>query len=155
MSVEWSTLQLLAETRAVDVWYLFPTGAVNRQLASSLDRVDHHKKRALSVIFGSDSWEEEVYRTEIVEDLFSERTTVGSKSFSLDQIEAFAKRRLETIFSYVSDPLPLLNERDTKIFSLFCLSNSKSNQAIALIAKGVASVQKKYGPAASRRKYGR
>lgn len=154
MSVAWSTLELLANTRAVDVWYLFPTGAVNRQLAGSIDRVDEHKRRALNYVFGSDNWRDEIYKTEIVVDLFSERTVVGNKSYDVNQIEAFAKRRLQSIFAYVSDPLPLLNERDSKIFSLFCLSNSSSQKALGLISKGVDHVLKKFGPEASRRKSG-
>ena len=144
MSVRWETLRLLAETGAVDVWYLFPTGAVTRQLAGNLDRVDVHKQRALDEVFGSASWREDIYKIEIARGLF-DVTPVANRHFSIDQIERYAQDRLQTIFRYVSPPLALLNDRDTKIFTLFCLSNSESEKAIFLIKKGVAAVLKKYG----------
>jgi three-Cys-motif partner protein len=147
MSVKWETLKLLAETRAVDVWYLFPTGAVNRQLASDFAKVDEHKQRALDEVFGSTTWRADIYKGKktVQGGLFDNVVATASKTFTVDQIERDARDRLLTIFGYVSDPLPLLNDRDSKIFSLFCLSNSSSLKAFALIKKGVISVQKKFG----------
>lgn len=145
MSVKWETLNLLAETRAVDVWYLFPTSAVNRQLAGDFAKVDENKQRALDEVFGSTAWRTDIYNGRRVQGgLFDQPVATGSKGFTVDQIECYAQDRLKTIFSYVSDPLPLLNDRTSKIFSLFCMSNSASVKAIALIKKGVTSVIKKY-----------
>ena len=145
MSVKWETLNLLAETRAVDVWYLFPTSAVNRQLAGDFAKVDENKQRALDEVFGSTAWRTDIYNGRRVQGgLFDQPVATGSKGFTVDQIECYAQDRLKTIFLYVSDPLPLLNDRASKIFSLFCMSNSASEKAIALIKKGVTSVIKKY-----------
>jgi three-Cys-motif partner protein len=155
MSVEWSTLELLAGTRAADVWYLFPTGAVNRQLAGNFNRVDEHKQRALDIVFGTTDWRDDIYEIETQHGLFDNSIVVGNKRFNIDQIERYAQQRLTTIFSYVSEPLPLLNERATKIFSLFCLSNSSSEKALNLIRSGVKSVLKKFESGASRRMFGR
>lgn len=144
MSVKWETLKQLAETGAVDVWYLFPTGAVNRQLAGNFAKVDEHKQRALDEVFGSTAWREDIYKVKTDRGLFDEVITTASKTFTVDQIERYAQDRLKTIFAYVSDPLPLLNDRDSKIFSLFCLSNSPSQKALGLIRNGVRSVLKKF-----------
>ena len=145
MNVEWATLKLLAETRAVDVWYLFPLEAVSRQLAGTLDRVDENKQRRLDEIFGTPNWREDIYKVEETHDLFAEKITTATRQLDRGQIERYARERLGTIFTrYVSDPLPLLNDSGRQLFSLFCLSNSSSDAAIALIKKGVASVLKKY-----------
>jgi three-Cys-motif partner protein len=144
MSVKWETLKLLAETGAVDVWYLFPTGAVNRQLAGDFAKVDEHKQRALDQVFGSTAWREDIYKVDTARGLFDEVVTTLTKTFTVDQIERYAQDRLKTIFGYVSEPLPLLNDRDSKIFSLFCLSNSSSPRALDLIRNGVNSVLKKF-----------
>ena len=40
--------------------------------------------------------------------------------------------------------LVFMNDRDSKIFSLFCLSNSSSSEALDLIRSGVKSVLKKF-----------
>lgn len=144
MSVRWETLKLLADTGAIDVWYLFPTGAVNRQLAGNFARVDENKQRALDEVFGSSAWREDIYKAHDVRELFDNVVSTSSKTFTVNQIERYAQDQLKTIFAYVSEPLPLLNDRDSKIFSLFCLSNSSSPAALALIKKGVKSILKKF-----------
>jgi three-Cys-motif partner protein len=144
MSVEWETLKLLADTKAVDVWYLFPTGAVNRQLAGKLARVDEHKQKKLDAIFGTAEWRDIMYRQEQEFGLFGGMEFVGNKQATIHHIEQYAQKRLKTIFRYVSKPLPLFKDRDAKIFSLFCLANPASERALGLITKGVNAVLKKY-----------
>lgn len=145
MNVDWATLRLLAGTRAVDVWYLFPLEAVSRQLAANLERVDENKRRRLNEIFGTQTWRDDIYKVETTRDLFAETIRTTTRQFDRGQIEQYSRDRLETIFSYVSDPLPLLHDTGRQLFSLFCLSNSASHRAIDLIKKGVAWVLKKHG----------
>ena len=144
MSVRWETLKLLADTGAVDIWYLFPTGAVNRQLAGDFAKVDQHKQRALDEVFGTSCWRENIYDVRTEPSLFGSPVTTTSKTFSIDQIEIYARDRLKSLFAYVSEPLPLLNDRDAKIFSLFCLANSSSPKALGLIKNGVTSVLRRH-----------
>jgi len=145
MSVRWSTLELLAKTGAVDVWYLFPLNAVVRQLANDFSAVDHSKQASLDEIFGTSSWRTDLYEERVQESLFDAPSTTTRRSATQRQIEAYAKRRLGTLFGYVSDPLPLLTSRGAQLFSLFCASANESPAARALVAKGVAHVLKKYG----------
>ncbi len=145
MSVRWETLRMLAETRAVDVWYLFPIGAVNRQLASDFARVDDDKRRALNEIFGTPSWREEIYVPSEQSSMFDFEPDARRKTLTNSGVERYAQKQLRSLFSYVSEPLPLLNDHNVKTFSLFCLANSVSPAANALIKNGVASVLKKYG----------
>src|SRR3569832_379059 len=56
MSVKWKTLEVLAATGAVDVWYLFPLNAVTRQLSRDFAAVDAYKAAKLDEIFGTASW---------------------------------------------------------------------------------------------------
>lgn len=152
MNVEWDTLKLLASTRAVDVWYLFPMLAVTRQLARDISRVDEHKSAKLDSIFGTNSWREQLYDTEVRADLFEESITTSVRKVTLSQIEEYARIQLRTLFRYVSEPLPLIAEGRGQQFSLFCLSNSGSDAAIGLIEKGVRATLKKYGGPAFRRR---
>lgn len=154
MNVDWATLKLLADTRSVDVWYLFPLEAVSRQLAGNLDRVDQHKQRRLDEVFGTATWRDDLYKVETTQDLFAETITTSTRQFDRGQIERYAQSRLRTIFAEVSEPLPLLRDSSRQLFSLFCLSNSVSPAAIGLIRKGVTWVLKKHGPGASHRKFG-
>lgn len=155
MNVEWETLKLLASTRAVDVWYLFPMLAVTRQLARDITRVDEHKSAKLDAIFGTTNWRDELYDTQVITDLFEQPITTSVRKVTLRQIEEYARKRIGTLFRYVSEPLPLLAEGRGQLFSLFCLSNSASDAAVDLIEKGVRATLKKYGGPASRRMSGR
>lgn len=61
MEVEWSTLQALASTQAIDVWFLFPLAGLFRQATRKITDIDDHKRAALTRMFGSNSWEDELY----------------------------------------------------------------------------------------------
>ena len=152
MSVEWNTLRLLADTKRVDVWYLFPRAAVVHQLANDLAGVDESKRRALARIFGGDDWETEFYSQQSKQpSFFDEMPTDGKRRHaSSNDIAQFAQKKFREIFCYVSDPLPLL-VNGHNYFELYCLSNNP--RAVSLIKKGVDHVIKKYTPA-SRRKSG-
>jgi len=150
MNVAWETLRLLAATKRVDVWYLFPLQAVTRQLAADLGKVDAHKQDSLDSIFGTSVWRDELYATEAVPDLFSATSTSTRRNVTQQEIEEYSRKRLGTLFRYVSRPLPLMAEGRGHLFSLFCLSNSDSDAAIGLIEKGVRSTLKKYGSASRR-----
>lgn len=151
MSVEWSTLELLAATKRVDVWYLFPRKAVVQQLANDINRIDQSKRSSLSRIFGTDEWEHEFYAARPVQGRLFEPQDSSSmcRTASPQEICAYARTRLRSLFCYVSDPLPLI-VRGRDFFELYCLSNN--GPAIPLIKKGVEHVIRKYTPA-SHRKY--
>lgn len=152
MSVDWSTLKLLADTKRVDVWYLFPRKAVVQQLANDIGGIDDGKRKRLDQIFGSDDWEREFYRPQPAQGRLFEPTPAETKSriASPEEICAYARKRLGTLFCYVSEPLPLI-AKGRDLFELYCLSNNAS--AVSLIKKGVNHVRGKYQPA-SRRKSG-
>lgn len=155
MNVEWETLRLLADTKAADVWYLFPVLAVTRQLAWDMSRVNESKASKLDSIFGTLNWREELYNTHVSLDLFDTVVTTSVRKVTQPQIEEYARKRLGTLFRYVSEPLPLIADGRGQLFSLFCLSNSASDPAIGLIKKGVKATLRKYGGAASHHMSGR
>ena len=152
MSVSFDTLKMLAETKRVDVWYLFPRKAVIQQLANEASGLDDDKRSSLTRIFGCSDWEKRFYRAQPRQgNLFgSDEPAHATRIASGNQIASFARERFGEIFAFVSDPLPLLvNGRD--FFELYCFSNNKP--AISLIKRGVNHVVRKYTPA-SRQKSG-
>lgn len=143
MSVRWDTLKMLADTKAVDVWYLFPLEGVSRQLAHDFEKIDGNKQLSLDQIFGTPDWRDELYRTEVARTLFDTLDQHKGRAVTKPQIEAYAMKRLKTVFRYVSPPLPLVNDDDRHLFSLVCLANPASNAAFNLINNGVSWVLKK------------
>lgn len=156
MNVRWATLRLLAETNRADVWYLFPLHAALRQLAHEHGAVDESKRAALTEIFGTADWESEFYQaSQQARDLFDLGELSRHRVADPDKVEMYARRRLQSIFTFVSEPIPLLARRGLRQFSLFLASGNPRPQAIDLIKRGVAAQVKKYGRQASRRRSAR
>lgn len=123
MEVEWSTLQALASTKAIDVWFLFPLAGLFRQATRKLTDIDPSKRAALIRMFGDDAWERELYPKQNNSDLFG---NAGERERLADVkgLEDYTKSRLKTIFAEVFDPLPLPIDERPQRFSLFlCVSN--------------------------------
>jgi three-Cys-motif partner protein len=147
MNVRWETLTMLAATQAVDVWYLFPLEGACRQMAHDLGRVDASKASALDRIFGTPDWRQDLYRTEYQGSLLDFVDTPKTHRAPKAQVEAYALKRLGSLFSYVSRPLPVLNHSDRQLFSLVCIANPATEAARRLIERGVNWVFKQQSPA--------
>ena len=54
--VDWTTIEALAATKAIDLWYLFPAGlGVHRQIGRDAT-FDADKEKSISKIFGTNLW---------------------------------------------------------------------------------------------------
>lgn len=134
MEVEWSTLEALAGTEAIDVWFLFPLAGLFRQATRKLTDIDEHKRAALTRMFGSDSWEAELYPEGTDPDMFGilpeRRRVLNPKG-----LEKYVQKRLGEIFGRVLNPLALPTDRGPQMFSLFlCISNRKP-EAVGLATR--------------------
>lgn len=135
MEVEWNTLKAIADTQAVDVWYLFSLSGLYRQAARNIDSVDDAKRRALTRMLGTDAWERELYSPissaqTLLEGL--DPIEVRQRNADVSGLEAYVKRRLETIFSLVLDPFPLPPNSRPQRFSLFFAVSNPSTAATTL-----------------------
>lgn len=70
MHVEWATLEAIAKTGAIDVWYLFPYYGLYRQAAKNANALDASKEESLTRILGTDAWRQEFYAPQRQADLF-------------------------------------------------------------------------------------
>ncbi|MFN4235866.1 MAG: three-Cys-motif partner protein TcmP [Vogesella sp.] len=133
MAVRWETLQQIAATGAIDLWYLFPLNAVCRQAANQFDKVDASKSEALTRLFGTTDWVEDFYRDTDQTDLFAEEEMAVKRQrvLSQDEILAYMQRRLRTIFPVVLDPIKL-PDQGSPIFALFFASANPSQSAVKL-----------------------
>jgi three-Cys-motif partner protein len=158
LQVDWATLEFLARTQCVDVWYLFPLHDVTRQLAKKLSGVGPKEKK-LDKVLGP-AWRE-LYELPPPTNPMFERTLFGSipefaeeeyRNATKAQIEAWFKARMGTLFPYVSEPLPLFTNIKQQKFSLFLAVANPSKPATDLAKKFHRYVMKNYGPQASRRR---
>lgn len=128
MDVEWSVIQALGNTRAVDLWVLFPLGvAVNRLLTKS-GPPPTGWANALTRIFGTDQWRDAFYPRHRVLTLFGEEE-IQQKEADFGKIGQFFIDRLRTAFVDVSPtPLALRNSKNNPLY-LLCFASANPRGA--------------------------
>jgi len=145
MQVQWSTLEHLANTKAVDIALLFPTGPLNRLLKRD-GNIPEDWARRIDQHLGPCDWRSAFYTTTVNQDLFG-NVAETEKSAKILDLQKFVQNRLQTIFSYVHDePVPLRNSKGSLLYDLFIICANSSERAIALskrLAKG--AIRASYG----------
>lgn len=145
MHVEWSTLEAIAKTGAIDVWYLFPYAGLYRQAAKNAAALDADKEASLTRVLGTDEWRQAFYVQKRQSDLFG-RDDGDERDVDHREMLSFVSRRLKDLFPAVTDPKVLYQGGDSKtpsgapLFALyFAASNPKpAAHGLAIkIAKGV------------------
>jgi three-Cys-motif partner protein len=152
MTVPWSTLEAIAASKALDVWYLFPLGAAIRQLAHDFHAVDENKAASLDRIFGTTAWRTEMYGSRSQSSLLDLMDT-PERRIDSQGLEAWFGKRLRDLFPLVSEPIPILKPKGAQTFSLFFAMANDDPRAIGAAQNCLRSMAKKFGPQASRRKY--
>jgi three-Cys-motif partner protein len=137
MQVTWDTIQAIAQTQAIDLWYLFPLGIVNRLLRRD-GQISDAWRRRLNETLGATDWYEVFYQTYLLHDLFGDRVQVEKVS-DFETIGMYFVDRLKTIFAGVAEnPLPLLNSRNVPLFLLcFASGNPKGAPTAIKIAQHI------------------
>ncbi len=139
MEVKWETIVVIANTKAIDLWVLFPVGvAVNRMLTKSGEIPTLWQKK-LDVLFGTQDWRKHFYEPESSEQMSllpGENVENLRKIASFTKIAGYFVKRLKTIFpGVVEEPLMLENSRGNPLFALcFAAGNKKGHRIATKIA---------------------
>lgn len=133
---DWATIERIAATQAIDLWWLFPLGqAVNRMLTKRQPE-DGWAKR-LDKIFGTDEWRDAFYGPSWQRGLFDDDPEIEKRA-DFDSIGASIVSRLETVFAAVGEPLPLYNSKNIPLFLLcFAAGNPKGAPTAVKIANDI------------------
>ncbi|HKY23384.1 MAG TPA: three-Cys-motif partner protein TcmP [Vicinamibacterales bacterium] len=132
MQVDWTTVEAIARTKAIDLWVLFPLGiGVNRLLTKSGDIPDPWRRR-LSLLLGTEEWYEEFYRSESTPTLFGGAADRIVKA-STETIGRYFNNRLKSIFAAVADePKVLRNSANSPLYLLCFAAGNPRGAPIAL-----------------------
>ena len=131
--VNWTTLENVAQTKSIDVWYLFPFYALERMLPNN----GKYQKweDCIDRLLGDSGWREEFYKKDPQLSLFDNEEENLIKDANPEQIKDYIIKRLETVFPCVSKhPRIFRNSRQSPMF-LFCFAisnDSTSAQGLAL-----------------------
>jgi three-Cys-motif partner protein len=139
MAVEWSSIETLARTKAIDLWLLFPLGqAVNRLLTRD-GPPQGALANSLTRLFGTETWESAFYRQIRQTNIFGEEEEWTQKEADFEQIARFFIERLQSVFPCVADnPLYLRNRKNVPIYLLcFAACNERGGPTAVKIAKSI------------------
>jgi three-Cys-motif partner protein len=132
MQVEWQTIEAVANTKAIDLWLLFPLGiGVNRLLTKS-GEIPYSWRMRLNTLLGTDDWYEEFYSIETSPTLFGDESERVVKA-STESIGQYFVKRLKTIFAGVAEnPGVLRNSSNNPLYLLCFAAGNIHGSKIAL-----------------------
>ncbi len=138
MQVSWETIAAIANTKAIDLWILFPISAVNRLLTKT-GKISSGWRKALDGMFGSPDWYDAFYKTRKFTNIFGGEQTDTVKLADFDLIGQYFVNRLKTVFAGVAEnPLPLLNSRQHPLYLLcFAAGNPRGSKTAIKIAQDI------------------
>ncbi|HEX4953495.1 MAG TPA: three-Cys-motif partner protein TcmP [Thermoanaerobaculia bacterium] len=138
MQVEWETIEAIAKTGAIDLWLLFPLGiGVNRLLPRS-GKVPDAWRRRLTLLLGTDQWEQELYEERVSTNLFGDSEETKVKA-GLERISRYFAERLATVFPAAApQPRVLYNSANCPMY-LFCFAVSSPKIQAREIALRIAN----------------
>lgn len=151
MHVNWTVLQAIARTEGLDLWLLFPFGAVARTMPRE-GGVPPEWVEKLVHLLGEDP-RPYFYETQVQTSLFPEEI-----EFALDDerqirrggtrmLGSYLVRRLKSVFKgfVSSQALVLRNSKNSPMFLLMFCSANPDEKAVALANKAAESILNKHG----------
>ena len=126
MQVDWTTIEKVASTQAIDLLLLFPLGMGVMRLLRNDAQITPQIAERLTRLFGTDEWRNRFYKDEEQPGLFgNEQAKVKVATF--ETIADFWLERLKTIFPHVAQKGRVLcNSRNSALYLLcFAAGNPK------------------------------
>ncbi|WP_428031398.1 three-Cys-motif partner protein TcmP [Ancylobacter sp.] len=136
MEVEWSTVEAVAKTRSIDVWYFFPLMGLYRQAPREIIALTADKAERLTRTLGTDEWRKAWYGTPNGPTTLFDDPATAVRTADVNAIEAFIGDRLKAIFKgAVLSPMRIYNGRGHPIASLFFAVSNPNSNAVKLATR--------------------
>ena len=138
MQVDWTTIEAVAATRAIDLWYLCPAGMGPGRLVTRDGNMPRKWQELHDRIFGEEEWRDWFYREVSEPDLFEGLITKSEKTTSPERIEAYLLQRLRSAFVGVANRTAHLKNSKTTMYLLaFACSNERGKSTALRIANHI------------------
>jgi three-Cys-motif partner protein len=138
MQVEWSTVEAIAATKGIDLWYLFPLGIGVSRLLTHHGTIEQSSQTRLDAVLGAANWREEFYQMNTTLDLFGEMRVQPVRMATPTSIESFIHKRLTGCFEAVAKGLVLRNSRSSPMYLLcFAAANKRAAHTAVKIAQDI------------------
>jgi len=130
--VDWRTIEVIAATGAIDLWYLFPLMAIVRMTPKDGNVPESWASR-LDKMLGDDGWREAFYAKDSQPDLFGDHALY--KTAQVGHVVQYLLSRLRTVFPAVSNKTVRLPEAEGRTMFLLvfaCANPSPKAMGLAL-----------------------
>ncbi len=136
MHADWETLKTIANSKKLDVWYLFPLSGFFRQATVNERDLEDEKHQAIIRLLGDENYKNALYKEPPIQDLFGDEQNKERGNWK--DLSRYTTERLKTIFPLVLEPRIIYGDGNRPKFALyFAVSNpSKAAQGVA---KNIAS----------------
>jgi len=132
--VRWKTIEAIANTKAIDLWVLFPLGPVNRMLTQS-GEIPQEWRDCLNELLGTKDWYDHFYQVDESQTLFGKHDRLVKAGY--EAVTKYFLDRLRTCFAGVApNPAVLYNSKNSPLY-LFCFA--AGNRTGAPIALDIAT----------------
>jgi three-Cys-motif partner protein len=138
MQVEWKTIECIAQTEGIDLWYLFPLGVGVMRLLTRDGNIKEAWQQRLDSVFGTNSWRERFYRTRTEDGLLGS-FEITQRTATETEINKFIHERLQTCFgNKVANGIILRNSKNSPLYLLcFAAGNQKGAGPALSIARSI------------------
>ena len=136
MDVEWDTIVAIANTKAIDLWVLFPLGIGPSRVLPNQEIPGNKWADRLTKLFGTDEWKSQFYREEGQVDLLGNKQESVTKIAGVEEILAFFLKRLNSVFEKIVEyPMILRNSKQSPMYALcFAAGNPRGAPTAVKIA---------------------
>lgn len=128
MDIEWSTVESIAKTRALEIFLNFPVMAINRSvLRKNPYKLTKEEIERMNRFWGSTEWRTNIYKE--VPNLFGihiEKVPQTGKSLG-----SLFQKRLEQVFPEVTFPLVMKNSKGAPLYCLIFAGHNPTGKRIA------------------------
>jgi hypothetical protein len=126
MTLNWSSLEVL-KGLGIDLWILVPTGIGMNRLLKRTGEISQAWLRKLELTFGVNQTgvKEYFYKSKTVQTLFGSETMLQKEKDAIEKAGALYRKRLNTVFKFVSEMLALKNSTGSTMYHLMMASNNK------------------------------
>ena len=128
MQVPWSTIEMLAKTRAVEVLINFPVGMAIQRLLKVTGKFTEQERAKLSDYFGDTGWYDLLYRE--TPTLFGD-TVIEKMDHSGDRLVSWYQSRLRDAFGFSPRPHLVRNTRKSPLYYLVFAGPNRTGAKIA------------------------
>jgi three-Cys-motif partner protein len=134
--VNFDTLRIIAETKKIDLFYLFPSWwGVVRQVSND-GSVLKEAEESLTRVFGTSNWRSQLTRNipNVQTDMFNQANDLSEKIASVDSVTRYMIERMKTIFGDgVSEKWLPLGRNGSPGYSLIfaCANDAKTARPLA------------------------